>query len=83
MELFRFEARPGMYRLELTEGSSVSGVERMLSRLFPVKKADPGQYFILIRQSQPLYSLILGILLATLSGLMMIGGLVSGILFQN
>jgi hypothetical protein len=83
MELFRFEARPGMYRLELTEGSSISEVERFISRIFPVKKADPAQYFILIRQSQPFYFLILGIILACLAGFMMIGGLVGGILYQN
>jgi hypothetical protein len=82
MELFRFEARPGMYRLELTEGSSISGVEKMFSRIIPVKKADPAQYFILIRQSQPFYYLILGIILASLAGLMIIGGLVGGILCQ-
>jgi hypothetical protein len=80
MELFRFTATSGMYRLELTEGSSISGVESFISRIFPAKKADLSQYYILIRESQPFYFVIIGILLLCLAGFMMIGGLVFGIL---
>ena len=80
MELFRFTAGPGMYRMELTEGSSISGVERFISRIFPAKKADLSKYYILVRESQPFFFVIIGILLLCLSGFMMIGGLVFGIL---
>jgi hypothetical protein len=80
MELFRFTTVPGMYRMELTEGSSISVVESFISRLFPAKKADLSQYFIQVRESQPFYFVIIGILLMCLSGFMMIGGLVFGIL---
>jgi hypothetical protein len=80
MELFRFTARPGMYRMELTEGSSISVVEGFVSRIFPAKKADLSKYYILVRESQPFYFVIAGILLMCLSGFMMIGGLVFGIL---
>jgi hypothetical protein len=80
MELFRFTAGPGMYRMELTAGSSISGVESFISRIFPAKKADLSQYYILIRESQPFYFVIIGILLLCLAGFMMIGGLVFGIL---
>jgi hypothetical protein len=82
MELFRFTAGAGMYRMELTEGSSISRVERFISRIFPARKADLSQYYIMIRESQPFYYIIIGILLLILSGFMMIGGLVSGILIQ-
>jgi hypothetical protein len=80
MELFRFSAGPGMYRMELTEGSSISGVESFISRIFPAKKADLNQYYILVRESQPFYYVIAGILLMCMAGFMMIGGLVFGIL---
>jgi hypothetical protein len=80
MELFRFSAGPGMYRMELTEGSSISGVESFIARIFPARKADLSQYYILVRESQPFFFVIIGILLLCLSGFMMIGGLVFGIL---
>ena len=83
MELFRFQAAPGLYSLTLTEGSSISAPERWLSRLFPVKKVDISQYFVLIRESQPFHWLIMGILLIVLCGFMMIGGLVGGILYPQ
>jgi hypothetical protein len=80
MELFRFTTGPGMYRMELTEGSSISGVEKFISRIFPAKKADLSQYYIQVRESQPFIFVIFGILMLCLSGFMMIGGLVFGIL---
>jgi hypothetical protein len=80
MEIFRFTATTGSYRLEITEGSSISAPERFLSRLFPAKKADLTQYYILIRESQPFYYVIAGIFLMCVAGFMMIGGLVAGIL---
>jgi hypothetical protein len=80
MELFRFSAVPGTYTLELVEGSSISGLERAISRIFPAKKADLSQYYILVRESQPFYYVIAGIILMCLAGFMMIGGLVAGIL---
>jgi hypothetical protein len=82
MELFRFTAVPGMYRMELAEGSSISGLESFISRIFPAKNADLSQYYILVRESQPFIFVIMGILLLCLSGFMMIGGLVFGILIQ-
>ncbi len=80
MELFRFTAGRGRYQMDLKEGSSISGIEKAISHLFPVKKADPEKYYILVRESQPFYFVIAGILLMAFSGFMMIGGLVLGIL---
>lgn len=80
MELFRFSALPGKYRIELAEGSSVSKTERLLTSLIPLSRADSGQYWIQIRESQPLAKVLLGILLLVFSGIIIIGGFVLGIL---
>ncbi len=61
MKLFTFSAQTGNFKLELAEGSSVSFIERAFSSLIPVKKMDPDQYFIQIRENQPGYLILLGI----------------------
>ena len=80
MELYRFYASTGRYIMELTEGSSISGAENIFIRLIPVKMVDYDKYFIQIRESQPVFHVLIGIVLITLGGLCMIGGLVFGIL---
>lgn len=80
MEIARFTASPGKYVLQLSEGSTISGVEQSLIRLLNVKMVDYDKYFIQIRESRPVLSVLLGILLLTFSGLCIIGGLVGGIL---
>jgi hypothetical protein len=80
IELFRFSAAPGKYSIDLAEGSSITKLESLLSSVFPAKKADINKYYILVRESQPFYYLLIGIPLIAISGLLMIGGLVFGIL---
>lgn len=80
MELYRFSASPGRYVLELTEGSSISRVEKSIIRLLPVKMVDYDKYFIQVRESQPVIHVLIGIVLLTFSGFCIIGGLVFGIL---
>jgi hypothetical protein len=80
IELFRFSAEPGTYIIDLAAGSSITKLESVLSSLFPAKKADIDKYYILVRESQPFYYVIIGIPLIVISGLLMIGGLVIGIL---
>jgi hypothetical protein len=80
MELFRFSIQPGEYLLNLTEGSSISGIEKGLMDLLPVKNADPDKYFIQVRESQSRLTLLAGIILIVSSGFCIIGGLVIGIL---
>ncbi|MHC1777571.1 MAG: hypothetical protein AB9834_19390 [Lentimicrobium sp.] len=80
MELFRFSAPSGKFRLELTEGSSVTLFEQAISGLFPLKKVDVENYFIQVRKSQPFYYVLIGIPLISLAGFLIIGGLVFGIL---
>ena len=80
MMLYRFFAPSGNFILNLTEGSSISGVENSLISLIPARMVDYDKYFIQVRESQPLLFIILGIIMIVLSGLCIIGGLVIGIL---
>jgi hypothetical protein len=80
IELFRFSAAPGKYSIDLAEGSSITKLESLLSSVFPAKKADIDKYYILVRESQPFYYILIGIPLIAISGFLMIGGLVFGIL---
>jgi len=80
MELYRFSAPDGEYRLELTEGSSISAAEKSIIRVVPAKMVDLDKYFILVRESQPRFIAIIGIGLIALAGFCIIGGLVFGIL---
>ena len=80
MQLYRFSATAGNYILELAEGSSISDVENNIIRLLPAKMVDYDKYFIQVRESQPLFHVLIGIVLIVLAGLCIIGGLVFGIL---
>jgi hypothetical protein len=80
MELFRFSAPAGKYVLELAAGSSINLAENALLRILPVKMVDYDKYFIQIRETIPVFYVLVGIVLAAIAGLCMIGGLVFGIL---
>lgn len=80
MELFRFSAPAGRYNMVLAEGSSISMFDRGITRLFPLKMVDYENYYIQVRESQPFYYMMIGILLLIIAGFFIIGGLVFGIL---
>ncbi|SDE87822.1 hypothetical protein SAMN05216464_110157 [Mucilaginibacter pineti] len=80
MEMNRFSAQSGTYRLTIVEGSSVSVFEKIALSLFPAKPVDYSQYFIQVRESRPVYYMIAAIPLFVLSAFCMIGGLVAGFL---
>jgi hypothetical protein len=80
MELYRFTAPAGEYKLELTEGSSISFAEKSIIRVVPARMVEYDKYFIQVRESQPRFVAMIGIGLITLAGLCIIGGLVFGIL---
>lgn len=80
MELYRFTAPAGEYKLELTEGSSISAAEKTIMRVVPARMVDYDKYFIQVRESQPRYIAVIGIGLIALAGFCIIGGLVLGIL---
>ena len=79
MEIYRCRLKTGTYSIDLAEGRSVSKLESALSSIVPAKKADPDKYFILVRESQPFYVLIISILLMIFSVGLMAGGLILGI----
>lgn len=78
MEMNRFSAESGSYRLTIVEGTNVSLFEKLVTSLIPAKPVDYSQYFIQIRESRPVYYIIAAIPLFTLSGFCMIGGLIAG-----
>ncbi len=80
MELYRFSAPAGGYIMELAEGSSISVTEKSIIKIVPAKMVDYDKYYIQIRESQPRFIAIIGIVLITLAGFCIIGGLVFGIL---
>ena len=80
MELFQFTAPAGRYILELKEGKSISSIESRAINLIPARMVDYDKYFIQIRESQPLFMMLGGILFIALSGVCIICGLVLGIL---
>lgn len=83
MVLFNFKAVAGDYRIELVEGSSVRGIQRLLAdRLTPPGSAppDPAHYSIQVRQSIPFYLTLISIPLLILGAFCIIGGLVVGLL---
>lgn len=83
MEIARFSASPGKYVLQLSEGSSVTGLEQSLIRHLKIKMVDYDKYFIQVRESRPVLHVLIGILLITVAGLCIIGGLVGGILHDQ
>lgn len=83
MEMYRFKAHSGRYRLTVTEGTGISLFEKLASKLIPAKPVDYGKYFIQIRESRPLYCMFLAIPLFAFSALCIIGGLVAGFTAQG
>jgi len=80
MEMFSFYATKGKYELQLVPGSSVSGLQKVLGKVVPLKMVDPEKYFIEIRESQSQFLTMLGIPMILLGVFTTIGGLVVGIL---
>jgi hypothetical protein len=80
MEIFRFSAPPGKYIMEMKEGSSISRVEQRLIGTIPAEMVDYDKYFIQVKESQPLFLSLSGIVCIVLGGLCITGGLVFGIL---
>lgn len=83
MEMKRFYADSGNYKLILRESSENSSFEQVFSDLFPAKMVDYDKYFIQVRESGPAYQMFLAIPLFLLSGFMIIGGFVCGLLLPQ
>lgn len=83
MEMKRFYAESGNYKLILRESSGSSSFEQVFSGLFPAKMVDYDKYFIQVRESGPAYQMFLAIPLFLISGFMIIGGFVCGLLLPQ
>jgi len=82
MEIYHCCLKAGTYSIDLAEGRSVSKLEGALSSIVPAKKADLDKYFILVRESQPFYILVISILLMIVSVGLIAGGLFFGIFIR-
>lgn len=80
MELFTFYAQIGNYKIELKEGTSLIGLQNLISKAIPSKSIDMTKFFIQVRESQPQVYTFLAIpmIISGMGGI--IGGFVLGIL---
>ena len=78
MEMNRFDAEPGRYRLTLVEGTNTSLFEKIFLNIIPAKSVDYSQYYIQVRESLPVYYMFAAIPLFAISAFCIIGGLVAG-----
>ena len=80
MELFTFYASIGSYKIELKEGTSLFGLQNLISKAKPSKSIDMTEFFIQVResQSQVFTFLAIPIIISGMFGI--IGGFVLGIL---
>lgn len=83
MEMKRFYAESGNYKLILRESLENSSFEQVFSDLFPAKMVDYDKYFIQVRESGPAYQMFLAVPLFLLSGFLIIGGFVCGLLLPQ
>ena len=61
IEIYTFNATPGVYELRLEEGSSLSTVSSFVSKMVPLPAVDLSKYFIQVRKSQSQFFTLLGI----------------------
>jgi len=78
-ELKKFTAPAGKFTLSILDQTDSNFLRKMLKDTLPVKPVDQNCYFIQIRESQPVYCFLIAIPLLTLSGFLMIIGLVAGL----
>jgi len=79
MEWKRFSAPSGRYKLHLTERASETVSWNILSALMPNNKPDYSQYWLQIRESQPVFIMVVAIPMILLSVTLIFGGLVLAI----
>lgn len=81
LELFTFSAGPGNYTLMLKEGSSISGLQKMIANFIPQPDGtDLSKHFIQVRKTQPKLLAFLAIPIIVLGAGGIIGGFVLGLL---
>jgi hypothetical protein len=78
-ELKKFSVIAGNYILQILNEPSGNRLQNILSNALPIKPVDEDQYFIEIRESQPVYYLLIAVPLLILCGGMIMFGLVASI----
>ena len=78
VRVFRFWAVAGQYTLTLTAQPQTSRTEAALFKLFRRDQSAAPEYFLEIKEAQPSFYLVLGVLTILLSAAFIIGGLVAG-----
>ncbi|WP_300674580.1 hypothetical protein [Soonwooa sp.] len=76
MELYRFYAPIGNYKIEFRQGSNISKLESFIGGLMPLQPVDLSKYSIQIRESQPQFLTALAIPLGIIGFAAVICGLV-------
>ncbi|RVU00970.1 hypothetical protein EOD41_10080 [Mucilaginibacter limnophilus] len=80
-EIFTFSAEPGEYQLQLIKGSSLSGLQSIITRLMPSgDNIDLSKHFLQVRETQPAILAFLAIPIIILGVGGIIGGFVLGLL---
>jgi len=80
IELYRFYAPIGNYKIEFREGSNISKLESLVGNIIPLQSVDLSKYFIEIRESQSQIITFLAIPMLLLGFFGTVGGLVLGLL---
>lgn len=80
MELYRFYAPVGNYKMEFREGSNISKLESAIGNIIPLSPADLSKYFIEIRESQSQLITLLAIPMLLVGVFGAVAGLVLGLL---
>jgi len=80
MELYRFYAPVGNYKIEFREGSNVSKLESAIGNIIPLSPADLSKYFIEIRESQSQLITLLAIPMLLVGVFGAVAGLALGLL---
>lgn len=80
MELYRFRAPIGNYKIEFKDGSNISKIESMIGSIIPLQPVDSSKYFIEIRESHSQIITLIAIPMILLGVFGTVGGLVLGLL---
>jgi len=78
-ELKKFKAPAGKFTLLILDQPDGNFFQKILKDNLPVKPVDQSQYFIQITESQPVYYFLIAIPFLTLSGFLIIVGMVAGL----
>ena len=83
MELYRFFAPAGNYKIIFQQGSNVSGLESIIGSVLPIQPVNLSKYFIQIREAQPQINSLIAIPMILFGILGTVGGIILGVLAEQ